>query len=146
MTGTQTTALKVVACLWVIWGLIHMLAGVMVMGQPPSQGFAAIADAVDPALIAAEYHPAVAGVLGQHGFNLFWIGSVTLIGGLLILRVNLTAIWVTGMVGGLADLGYLLFVDLPGYVNLVPGTLMTVVSASAIALSLWAWLSSRRQS
>ena len=146
MTGTQTTALKVAACLWVIWGLIHMLAGVMVMGQPPSQGFAAIADAVDPALIAAEYHPAVAGVLGQHGFNLFWIGSVTLIGGLLILRVNLTAIWVTGMVGGLADLGYLLFVDLPGYVNLVPGTLMTVVSASAIALSLWAWLSSRRQS
>ena len=45
------------------------------------------------------FRPAVAGVLGQHGFNLFWIGSVTLIGGLLILRVNLTAIWVTGMVG-----------------------------------------------
>ena len=45
------------------------------------------------------------------------------------------------MVGGLADLGYLLFVDLPGYVNFFPGTVMTFVSGSAILLSLWVWFS-----
>ena len=143
MTKTQISALKVAACLWVIWGLVHMLAGVMVIAQTTSQGFAVIADAVDPMLLVAEHHPAVGGVLGQHGFNLFWFGAVTLIGAIFIYRMNLIAIWVTGMVGGLADLGYLAFVNLPGYVNFVPGTVTSLVSASAIALSLWVRLSSR---
>lgn len=143
MTQTHTTALKIAAVLWVIWGLVHTLAGVMTIIQAPSEGFAAIADAVDPALLVADYHPAVGGVLNQHGFNLLWIGLATIIGAVFIWRGNLTAIWVTGMVGGLADVGYLLFVDLPGYVNFVPGTVMTLISASAIVLSFWVWLSNR---
>ena len=51
-----------------------------------------------------------------------------------------------GQIGGLADLGYLLFVDLPGYVNFFPGAVMTFVSGSAIVLSFWVWLTSRRAS
>jgi hypothetical protein len=144
MTKTQTTALKIAAVLWVIWGLVHMLAGVMTIFQAPSQGFAAIADAVDPALLVADYHAAVGGVLNQHGFNLLWIGLATIVGAVFIWRRNMTAIWVTAMVGGLADVGYLLFVDLPGYVNFFPGTVMTLISASAILLSLWVWVPNRR--
>ena len=34
--------------------------------------------------IDSELHPAVGGVLGQHGFNLFWFGAVTLIGAIFI--------------------------------------------------------------
>lgn len=143
MTKTHTTALKIAAVLWVIWGLVHMLAGVMTIAQAPSEGFAAIADAIDPMLLAAEYHPAIGGVLNQHGFNLLWIGLATLIGAVFIWRGNMTAIWVTGMVGGLADVGYLLFVDLPGYVNFFPGTVMTLISATAILLSFWVWISNR---
>lgn len=146
MTSTRITALKVAAALWVIWGLVHMLAGVMTILQAPSEGFAAIADAVDPALLVADYHPAVGGVLNQHGFNLLWIGLATLVGAVFIWRGNLTAIWVTAMVGGLADVGYLLFVDLPGHVNFFPGTLMTLISASAILLSFRVLLSNRRSS
>ncbi|WP_019954974.1 hypothetical protein [Yoonia vestfoldensis] len=146
MTKTQTTALKIAAILWVIWGLVHTLAGVMTIIQAPSGGFAAIADAVDPALLVADYHPAVGGVLNQHGFNLLWIGIVTILGASFIWRRNLTAIWVTAMVGGLADIGYLVFVDLPGYVNFFPGTVMTLISGSAIVLSFWVWLGTRRLS
>lgn len=144
MTKTQTTALKIAAVLWVIWGLVHMLAGVLTIAQAPSGGFAAIADAVDPALLVADYHPAVGGVLNQHGFNLLWIGLATVIGAVFIWRGTMTAIWVTAMVGGLADVGYFLFVDLPGYVNFFPGTVMTLISATAIVLSLWVWLPIRR--
>lgn len=42
MTRTQNTALKFTAVLWVIWGLVHTLAGVMTIIQarpnalPPS--------------------------------------------------------------------------------------------------------------
>ena len=56
---------------------------------------------------------------------------------------SMTAIWGTGMVGGLADLGYLLFVDFPGCVNFCPGTVMTLISGLAILLSFRVWLSNR---
>lgn len=109
-------------------------------------GFQAIADAVDPAELAGDYHPAVGGLLNQHAWNLAWFGLATIIGAVFIWRGNMTSIWVTGMVGGLADLGYLLFVDIPGYVHFFPGTLMTIVSGSAIILSFWVWLSNRTSS
>lgn len=143
MTQAQSTALKIATVLWVIWGAVHAFAGVIVLTSDASGGFAAIADAVDPALLAGDYHPAAGGILNQHGWNLLWFGVATLIGGLMIWRGNMTAIWVTGMVGGLADLGYLLFVDFPGYVNFFPGTVMTFISGSAILLSFWVWLSNR---
>ena len=78
------------------------------------------------------------------GWNLAWFGVATVIGAAFIWRQNITAIWVTGMVGGMADLGYLLFVDLPGYVHFIPGTLMTFISGGAIAISFWVWWSLRR--
>ncbi|MSU89403.1 hypothetical protein GE300_07210 [Rhodobacteraceae bacterium 2CG4] len=144
MTDTQRTALKIATVLWVIWGLVHAFAGVVVLSSDASSGFAAIADAVDPAALAAEYHPAAGGILNQHGWNLLWFGVATVIGGVLIWRGNVTAIWVTGMVGGLADLGYLLFVDFPGYVNFFPGTVMTFISGAAILLSFRVWFTARR--
>ncbi len=143
MTPANMTLLKIAAGLWVIWGLVHVLAGVIVLTSDASGGFQAIADAVDPAALQGEYAAAVGGILKQHGWNLGWFGIATIIGALFIWRGNVTAIWVTGLIGGLADLGYLMFVDLPGYVNFFPGTVMTIVSASAIALSFWVWLSTR---
>jgi hypothetical protein len=143
MTQTQKRALKAATVLWVIWGLVHALAGIIVLSSDAAGGFSAIADAVDPALLAGEYHPAAGGILNQHGWNLLWFGVATVIGGMLIWRGNVTAIWVTGMIGGLADLGYLIFVDFPGYVNFFPGTVMTFISGSAIVLSFWVWLSNR---
>ena len=145
MNPSQAIALKAAAVLWVIWGLVHVLAGVMVLSSDAAGGVQAIADAVDPALLVADYHAAVGGILNQHGWNLAWFGVVTVIGGGFIWRANMTAIWVTAMVGGLADLGYLMFVDIPGYVNFLPGTVMTIVSASAIVLSLWVWFAARSQ-
>ena len=145
MSSTHAMVLKIVAGLWVIWGLVHMLAGVIVIPADATGGFSGIADAVDPALLEADYHPAVGAILDQHGWNLFWGGLVTVIGAVFIWRKNMTAIWVTAMVGGLLDIGYFVFLDIPGYVNFVPGTLMTIVSGSAILLSGWVWVSNRDQ-
>ena len=144
MSGMKANLLKVAAVLWVIWGLVHLLAGVIVLSSDASGGFAAIADAVDASSLIMNYEPAVGGILNQHGWNLGWFGIATIIGGVFVWRQNLTAIWVTGMVGGLADLGYLLFVDFPGYVNFFPGTVMTFVSGTAIALSFYVWLTERK--
>ena len=144
MSGMHINALKISAVLWVIWGLVHALAGFIVLSSDTAGGFQAIADGIDPSSLEADYHAAVGGILNQHGWNLGWFGFATFIGAIFIWRQNITAIWVTGMVGGLADLGYLFFVDLPGYVNFVPGTVMTIVSGTAIALSFWVWFSTRQ--
>ena len=137
--GTQGLFLKVAAVLWVIWGLVHMLAGVIVISSDAAGGFQGIADAVDPIALEHAYHPAVGAVLNQHGWNLLWGGLVTIIGAVFIWRQNMTAIWVTGMVGGLLDIGYFVFIDLGDFNLFVPGTVMTIFSSVAIVLSGWVW-------
>ena len=49
------------------------------------------------------------------------------------------------MVGGLADLGYLAFVDFGGYATFFPGTTMTLIAGSAILLGGWVWFAERKR-
>ncbi len=139
--------LKIAAILWIIWGIVHVFAGVMTMkfiGQGDiASAVGGIADKVDPATLQMAYPAAAGGVIGQHGFNLFWIGLVTFICAFYIWKGNRNAIFLAAIVGGLADLGYFLYMDLGGFVNFVPGTVMTLVSASAIILSFYAYFSGR---
>ncbi len=125
--------LKIAAVLWIVWGLVHVFAGVMTMRGPLTGDISAavsgIADAVDPATLQMDYPDAAGAVLGQHGFNLFWIGIVSFI--------------LAAITGGLADVGYFLFMDLGGYVNFMPGTVMTIFSGAAIMLSFYAYFSDR---
>jgi len=139
--------LKIAAVLWIVWGLVHIFAGVMTMRGPLTGDISAavigIADAVDPATLQMDYPDAVGAVLGQHGFNLFWIGIVTFICAFYIWRGNKNAIFLAAITGGLADVGYFLFMDLGGYVNFMPGTVMTIFSGAAIILSFYAYFSDR---
>ncbi|MEM7601978.1 MAG: hypothetical protein AAF357_11260 [Verrucomicrobiota bacterium] len=143
MKKSAVILLRISSILWVIWGLVHLLAGVLVLSGDTTSGFQAIGDGVDPDTVVMDYPGIVGGVQDQHAWNLAWFGLVTLIGAVFIWRRNMTAIWVTALVGGLADLGYFLFIDLAGYANFVPGTVMTIVSATAIVLSMKVWFSSR---
>jgi len=85
-------------------------------------------------------------IMNQHGWNLIWFGVATTVGAVFIWKGSLTAIWVSAMVGGLADLGYFIFLDLGGYVKFIPGTVMTIVSFSAILLSAGTYFKSRSNS
>lgn len=140
--------LKISAVLWFIWGAVHILAGVLTVNAVNAgniaQGFSGIADAVDLSNFELAYPAAVGGILGQHGFNLLWFGIVTLICSVFIWRRSGNAIWLAAIVGGLADLGYFIYLDLGHFVNFVPGTVMTIVSASAIILSFIAYFGSGR--
>lgn len=144
MTTKHALALKIASVLWVIWGFVHMFAGVMTMAQDAVGSVAGIADAVNPSLIAGDFHPAVGAVLNQHGFNLLWIGAFTVIGGVYIWRRSVTAILMTAIVGWITDVGYFVFLDLGGFVNFVPGTVMTIISSAAVLLSLWVYFTGLR--
>ena len=139
-----TLLLKVITGLWVIWGLVHALAGVLTIAQAAPMSIAGVADAVDPAVFHPAYHAATNALINQHGFNLLWIGLFTCVGGVFIWRGS--AIWLlfTAIVGGLTDVGYFVFMDLGGFVNFLPGTVMTLVSGAAIVLSAVAWYSGPR--
>jgi len=144
MTQTHSLALKIAAGLWVIWGLVHMFAGVMTIARPAPDSIAGIADAVDPAVFSATYHAAADAVINQHGWNLLWIGLTTLVAAVFIWRrYSMLAAFLAGLVGGLADVGYFIFMDLGGFVHFFPGTVMTIFSGSAILLSFWFWMSTR---
>lgn len=133
---------KIAAILWVVWGIVHIFAGGITMyfivTGDISAAVSGVADGVDPGLLTMAYPAAAGALIGQHGFNLLWIGFVTLVCAFFIWKKNKNAILLAALTGGLADLGYFLFMDLGGYVNFVPGTVMTLVSASAILLSFYA--------
>lgn len=136
---TKYTLLKISAILWVIWGIVHALAGILTISGDTATAVAGIADGVDPALLAIDYPDAAGGIINQHGFNLLWGGIVTIIGGIFIWRNNVAAIFISALVGGLLDVGYFIFIDLGGYNKFVPGTVMTIISALAITLSFYAY-------
>jgi len=131
------------AVLWLIWGLVHIFAGIMtmkgVLTGDISSSITGIADAVNPESVTMDYPKAVGAVIGQHGFNLLWIGIVTFISAFYIWNSNKHAIFLAAICGGLADVGYFLFLDLGGFVNVVPGTIMTLISSAAILLSFYAY-------
>lgn len=143
------TFFKIATVLWIIWGLVHILAGVLtvnfILSNDTSSAVSGIADAVDPASVQMDYPAAAGAIIGQHGFNLLWIGIVTFISAFYIWKGNKNAIFLAAICGGLADLGYFLFMDLGGFVNFVPGTVMTLVSSAAIILSFVAHFKSKEQ-
>ncbi len=138
---TAKLLFRVTGILWIIWGAVHILAGVMTMkgilSQDITSSVAGIADAIDRTSLELNYPKAAGAIIGQRGFNLFWIGLVTLICAFYIFRGNKIAIYLASLVGGLADLGYFIFMDLGGFVHFVPGTFMTIVSFSAICFGLF---------
>lgn len=140
--------LKISAVLWIIWGLVHILAGVMTMKgiltNDIASSVAGIADAINPTTLQMDYPKAAGAVIGQHGFNLLWIGLVTFVSAFFIWKGNKNAIFLAAICGGLADLGYFLFMDLGGYVNFMPGTVMTIVSSLAIITSFYAYFKSKK--
>lgn len=138
---------KTSAVLWAIWGLVHILAGVMtmkgVLTNDISASISGIADAVNPETLKMDYPKAAGAVIGQHGFNLLWIGLVTFISASFVWKGNKNAVFLATLTGGLADLGYFLFLDLGGFVNFVPGTIMTLISSAAILLGLYGHFKSK---
>jgi hypothetical protein len=141
---------KLSAILWFFWGAVHLFAGIMtdifILNGDIAGAVSGIADAIELDTLKLDYPDAAGAVIGQHGFNLLWIGLTTLICSFFVWKGNRNAIFLAGLAGGLADLGYFLFLDLGGFVNFVPGTVMTLFSLAAIILSFTAHFQSKTTS
>ena len=133
---------KTSSVLWIIWGIVHMFFGVFILYLmsigDTSRIVSEVANNVSPELIKMDYPAAANALYGQHGWNLLWFGIVTTIAGFYVWKGNKNAILLAAIIGGLADFGYFLFMDLGGYVTFFPGKLMTYIALGAIVTSFYA--------
>ncbi|QEG23350.1 hypothetical protein [Mariniblastus fucicola] len=132
--------LRVSVALWGAWGLMHVFAGVAALSEDTPIAIEKIADAVHHNSASIEY-PAVAGaIIKRQGFNLLWAGCVTLCCMVPIWHGSNFAIFLAALIGGLTELGRFLFLDLAGFVNFLPGTILTIICVTAIVASVGASL------
>lgn len=125
---------KIISSLWFFWGIVHILFGILIMNGDVAYAINEIGNAVTVPVL--KYSSVAEAIMNQHGWNLTWFGVITIIGSVFIWRGNNTALWVSAMIGGLADLGYFIFLDLGGFVKFLPGTLMTIIALTAIVMSV----------
>lgn len=136
------TALRIAAGLWFVWGVFHVAAGVAVVAfltaEHPDGELASIPGALEVDFFGVDSTFASIPNMQQHGYNLAWIGLVVTIASIWVWRGNRLAVATSVLLGGLADLGYFVFVDLAGYAD-PPGPQMTWIMAAAIVFAIYAW-------
>ncbi|MEM8567738.1 MAG: hypothetical protein AAGF85_14850 [Bacteroidota bacterium] len=141
----KKNAYTFIAVLWLIWSLLHILPGIFSMANALSGDITSIKflfPETNPSGMTHDYPNEVKAVLvtfGQHGFNLFWFGLVTLICAVFIWkRQNQTAMLIAAIVGGLADLGAIFATFMIGSID-IWGVLIFSGTFLAILLSYKMW-------
>ena len=131
------------AVLWGVWGAVHIFFGVVLLrllqAGRVSEALHGIAGQAELSTLDLEYPHAVAATLMQHSYNLLWFGIVTLVASAWVWRRNVQTAILCALIGGLADFGYFMFIDLGG-LAVPPGPQMTWIAAAAIILSVIAIL------
>ncbi|MEM8868031.1 MAG: hypothetical protein AAGC73_07155 [Verrucomicrobiota bacterium] len=142
---------KLISALWFLWALLHIIPGTLSMmsavaGDITSLEF--LFPDTNPKAMTTDYPREVEAILvtfGQHGFNLFWFGLVTLVCSVWIwVKQSGTAMLLAAVVGGLADLGALFAVYMIGRID-IWGLLIFAGTLLAIVLSGWIWTANRKQ-
>ena len=142
-----STIFKISSALWVVWGVFHFVlgAGLIYLYSLGTGALAIDMVANDPlwAGLFKANDPVVTAHLTNYSWGIGWYGLVTTIGAYFVWKQKAEAIFLCAIVGGLADAGYFMFVDLAGFAPPI-GQAMTYISASAIILSFYALFQTKR--
>jgi len=129
---TRAFLFRATAVLWALWGLLHF-AFAFPFVWALHQGVEGLPASVLMDMAGQEAPLHVTQALMEHGFNNAWFGLVVSVGSLFVWRGRQDAVVLCSLVGGLAHLGFTLFVVLPGYADAI-GVTMTGVVAAALSL------------
>jgi hypothetical protein len=135
------TLLKASAILWGIWGIVHLLAGISLIFALRN-GVNGLPESLSVGMMGSEISVHPLETLKEHNWNNSWFGLVATIGAFGVWKGNRNGIFLSAVVGGLAQLGFFIFVVLP-YPD-PAGITMSFVAAAAIVLSLIAYFSSTK--
>jgi hypothetical protein len=110
---------RIGAIIYILWGILHLLGA--------ANGFR-LAGEVDPGLIQ--------GKLFQHAWNTGLFGAFGIVVAVLLNWKNSrTGYWLNLLVLGVTDLGYVVFVVLPGYISPIEGWSGPILWALAAVFS-----------
>lgn len=132
---------RVAAVLWAMWGALHLVAGLSVLTTFASE-VVGVPESVQLTVMGGDLPFYVRRTLAEHSFNNTWFGLVVLVGSLLVWKRSRLGVFLCTIVGGLAHVGFTIFLVVPGYSNAV-GVAMTLIAAGAFTLSVAAQLGSK---
>jgi hypothetical protein len=135
---------RVAAVLWAMWGVLHLAAGLSVVTTFTNE-VAGVPETVMLNVMGGALPFHVRRTLAEHSFNNTWFGLVVTVGSVLVWKRSRLGVILCAIVGGMAHLGFTIFLVLPGSANAV-GVAMTFVAAGAVVLSLTAHLSAQTAS
>jgi len=138
----QRALFRVASVLWAMWGLLHLVAGFVVLSTFASEVHGVPESVTLTAMGDMPFH--VRRTLAEHNFNNMWFGLVVTVGSVLVWRGSRLGVLLCAVVGGLAHLGFTIFLVVPGYSNAV-GVAMTVIVALAVLLSFMAHFGSKHR-
>lgn len=125
-------SVKIGAALFVLWGVIHVLGGGMIVAAalsgPPAKALAMMGTSVNQTELATVPGGIVNAVIQFHGFNILWMGIVSIAVAIFLnWRNSRIGFWVNLAVIGFADLGLILFLIVPGYMSWSDGLIGPVL-------------------
>jgi hypothetical protein len=135
---------KLAAVAYVLWGIVHVLGGLSLM-----QAAMAGSDAFLQMLTGESFAPTSSErgesftqeVFAFHAFNICWMGIVSIV---VAIRLNWRNVsigyWINLAVVGLADLGLILFMVIPGVIplsNAWIGPALFVVALACATVARW---------
>jgi hypothetical protein len=128
--STTNTYAKIGSVLYVVWALLHLLAAksVYVLGQ-----------GLEPSMVKGRIY--------QDAWNLLFF-SIAAIGVAVALnwKNSASGYWINLGVVGVADVGFILFVVMPGYMPFWPGVVGPAVWLVALAFSTIGLFGGKRSS
>lgn len=134
-------ATRLGAACYVLWGVVHVLGGIVMLLTLEHDGGAAVFRMLATAAPTAvpDAFPGVAtAVLGFHAWNMVWIGGlVTVVAIGLNWRNRRLGFWLNLVLAGAADLGLVAALLLPGHMRLTDGLPGLVLFLPAAGLTAW---------
>ena len=122
--------------LYAAWGLIH-IAGGAAMLLSSGKGLAAVNEMMTGTALDAGTEPSlINGIVSFHSFNILVLGLIVLGVALMLNRKNSRTGYIVNLLAaGLADIGLILFLILPGYLSFADGAPGIVLFALAAVFS-----------
>lgn len=143
MKNTSYKYAKAGAVCYVLWGLLNMVAGIGLLqmaGSNPNVFLQTIAPLIsESSLTDVSSNAAVGALASFHAFNLLWTGILVVI---IAIKYNWKnrkeGYWFNMVIAGFINLGFLLFLFIPGYMPISAGFLIPLLFIIGAGLTTFA--------
>ncbi len=134
------TAYRLGAIFYILWGIMHAMFGAQIIIQNTGEGPFAVIQSIyadiGPQMTPKEPGSVIGALMNQHGWNLLWFGVfATVVGAFYNWRNSFSGYWYNLAVVSLADIGFIVAVLIPGYVDLMVGIWGPILWVLAIIFS-----------